>query len=157
MNRPWILRVGSALVAAAVALAAFELFGFEPSPFRLLLLVMLCVAFAWLIGDALVDPGPGWEVPLQSTQVFPPGADRRLGVYVGVLESHRTSGEPDANLRDRLVELTDRRLAQRLGMTRSHPTAREILGEELLAVLEGPPRRLTISKIDHLVRRIEEL
>jgi hypothetical protein len=151
------LRIGSALGLTIVLWVAFELLKFEPHPGRLALMTCVCVAFAWLIGDGLVEPGPSWKVPLQPQRIFPPGADRRVGVYAGILESHRTSAEPDANLRDRLADLTDRRLLQRLGLTRSHPTAREILGEDLLAVVEGPPRRLTTNEVDRLIRRIEEL
>jgi hypothetical protein len=152
----WVVR-GVVLVALVAGLyLAFELFDYEPRPLPLALLVTVCLAVGWLVVDVLGDLGPGWEVPAPSASSYD-GQDARLATYLRVLEGHVGSAGPDDHLRDRLAVLADRRLAQRHGLRRDEPAARELLGPDLLAVLDGPPRRLKVAEIDRHLRRIEEL
>jgi hypothetical protein len=83
--------------------------------------------------------------------------DIRLATYVRMLEDHRTGSTPDSALRDRLARLADARLLERLALSRSDPEGRERLGPEVLSVIEGPARRLTVAEVDRAVRRLEEL
>jgi hypothetical protein len=156
MRGRWATRV-VALVALVVGLyVALELLDYEPRPLRLALLVTVCLAAAWLVVDVIGDLGPNWYVQSPPSTSWA-GQDAHLATYLRVLEGHVTAETPHTNLRDRLAALADRRLAQRHGMGRDEPAARELLGPELLAVLEGPPRRLRVAEIERLVRRIEEL
>jgi hypothetical protein len=152
----WAVRVVALVVLVVGLHVALELLAYEPRPLHLALLVTVCLAVAWLVADVLGDLGPNWDV--QGTTAWSyEGQDARIATYLRVLEGHVTSGTPDGNLRDRLAVLADRRLAQHHGLRRGDQAARELLGPDLLDVLEGPPRRLRVAEIDRHVRRIEEL
>ena len=152
----WVVRVGVLVALVTGLYGAFEVFDYEPRPLPLALLVTVCLAVGWLVVDVLGDLGPGWDVEPPSASSYD-GQDPRLATYLRVLEGHVGSDSPDDHLRDRLAGLADRRLAQRHGLRRDEPGARELLGADLLAVLDGPPRRLKVPEIDRHLRRIEEL
>jgi hypothetical protein len=152
----WVSRLGW-LVAAVVGFnLALTVLDYEPRLVRVALLTTVCIAVTWVVADVLGDLGPGWRVRLD-TPLTEPGHDHRLSAYLRVVEGHLTSSTPDPGLRDRLARLVDRRLARRYGLRRHDPEAEERIGPELLAVLDGPPRRLSAAEIDRHVRRIEEL
>ena len=133
-RRRWWRRALGGLLLYAVLEIVFTVVDFAPDALRLALLVGVCVAAAGLVQDSLADAGPAWTVqPVQS--LVPPGSDARLAAYVRLIEAHLTSRDPDGGLRDRLVTLSDGRLADDLA---------------------GPPRRLTTTQIDDYLRRIED-
>ena len=156
MRRRWGIRIGSSCVLVAGVYAGLELFDYEPRLAPLVLLSVLCLAVGWLVVDVLVDLGPGWTVSIEPP-VSRSGDDQRLSTFVRVLENHLASAVPNANVRDELAQIADRRLMHRYGERIGDPAARDRLGPELLSVLEGPPRRLDVTDIDRIVRHIEEL
>jgi len=133
--RRWRGRVVAAVLLYAVLGGVLSATDYAPDPLRLALLVGLCVAALGLLRDSLGEPAPLWAAePVQP--VVPEGADARLAAYVRLVEDHLTSRTPDGALRDRLVTLSDQRLAEELA---------------------GPPRRLSPAQIDDYLRRIEDL
>ena len=133
--RRWRGRVVGALLLYAVLGGALSATDYAPDPLRLALLVGLCVAALGLLRDSLGDSAPLWAAePVHP--VVPEGSDARLAAYVRLVEDHLTSRTPDGALRDRLVSLSDQRLAEDLA---------------------GPPRRLSPAQIDDYLRRIEDL
>jgi len=156
MGSSWPVRVGTLVGFTAVLYVVLRVFYYEPHLVPLALLVTVCTAVGWLVVDVLGDLGPSWEVHASADSVGT-GHDARLSTYLRVLEGHLTSTTPDESLRDRLRQLADQRLAQRFGLDRIDPEGRARLGPELLVILEGPPRRLTVAELDRHVHRIEEL
>jgi len=129
---------------------------FAPDHLRLVLVVLLVVVGAATLRASLVDSEPEWRAQdLRPMTVA--DADRRLGAYVRLLESHLTAGTPDPALRDQLARLCDDRLRRRHGLERDDPAAAELLGAELVRDLAGAPRRLSPATIRHHVERIEDL
>ncbi len=156
MRHTWVTRLGWLLAAVVGFNLALVVLDYEPRLVRVALLTTVCIAVTWLVSDVLGDLGPGWRVRLDAP-LTEPGHDHRLAAYLRVVEGHLTSSTPDAGLRDRLARLVDHRLARRHGLRRHDPEAVERIGPDLLAVLDGPPRRLSAAEIDRHVRRIEEL
>ena len=151
----WWRLSGAALLTVGlyVGFAALE---FEPHALPLALLILVSVAAIGLVVDGLGLHGETWSVETVRWAA-PPGQDPRFSLYLRTLESHLTAQTPEPTLRDRFAELAERRLAQRHGVRRDDPRAAELLGPDLTAVLDGPPRRLSRAEIDRCVRRIEEL
>ena len=149
-------RVGGAALLAAGLHVLFVVLEFEPHALPLALLVAVSVAAVGLVVDGLGTGDQSWTVQM-ARPASPPGQDPRFSLYLRTLESHLTAEAPEPALRDRLGELAERRLAQRHGVRRDDPRAAGLLGPDLTAVLDGPPRRLTRAEIDRCVRRIEEL
>ena len=149
-------RVVWAVVAAVALYVVLSLLDFDPDPVRLTLLVLVCLAASALFMDAFGGDELGWDVEAV-TWAPQPGLDHGFASYLRVLEGHLTVDVPDTVLRDRLAGLARMRLDQRHGLTFTDPRADELLGPELIAVLTGPPRRLSRAEIDRCVRRIEEL
>jgi len=152
----WWRRLAGGVVAFGVLEVVLVLAEAEPDAVRLALLVATCVAVLGLVIDALSDGGVSWHVEVERPSVRERG-DPRLAAHLRLLEAHEAARSPDPALRDRLGTLADRVLAQRHGLNRADPRAMDLLGAELAGVLDGPPRRLTPSEIDHCLTRIEEL
>lgn len=148
------------LAAGVVAFAALELLlvlvDAGPEPLRLALLVATGVAVLGLLLDALSAPAPSWEVGVEEPASAAQG-DPRLGGYVRLLEAHLSARTGDTALRDRLHVLAVGVVSQRYDVPRDDPRMPELLGPELVSVLEGPARRLTPARIDALLTRIEDL
>lgn len=128
----------------------------DPDPVRLALLVAVGTAVFGVLVDALGTPEPTWEVEVERPSAGESG-DPRLVRNVALLEAHLSSRSPDHTLRDRLAVLTDQVLRQRHGVRRTDAAAQELLGPELTAVLDGPPRRLSRAEIDRCLTNLEEL
>jgi hypothetical protein len=156
MTTGWQARIISLLLLVAALYVGLTVFDYQPRLLPLALLVTVGVSVAWSAVDTLGELGPNWEVGRSSASLGP-GQDARLATYLRIIESHTTSSAPDADLRDRLALLMDQRLAQRHDLDRRDPQARELVGADLLALVEGPARRMTYDEIDRHVRRIEEL
>jgi hypothetical protein len=131
----WWWRGLGALLLYAVLEVTLTLVDYAPDALRLALLVGVGVAATSLVLDGMAASGPAVWSDHPVHPVVPPGADLRLAAYVRLVEDHLTAPTPGAALRDRLVTLSDGRLA----------------GE-----LSGPPRRLSRAEIDDYLRRIEE-
>ena len=154
--RRWWWRLGAAALLFAALEVSFVLADFGPDALRLGLVVAVVMATWALAMDTLVDSGPSWDVDaVHPTR--PPGQDARTARYVSLLESHVTARTPDGALADRLGALADLVLRQRHGIDRTDAGASALLGPDLSAVLDGPPRRLSRAEIERCVRRIEEL
>lgn len=155
MRRRWLVRVGGLALLVVALYTGFAVFDYQPRLLPLALLTTVCVAAGWLAVDVLGDLGPSWDVaPL--VHVVPPGEDARLGTNLRIVEGHVTSTTPDGALQRRLRQLVDLQLG-RHGLTVDDPRAAELIGAELLSVLEDPPRRLRVEEIERQVRRIEEM
>ncbi len=152
----WTVRVAGLGVLVAALYVGFAIFDYQPRLVPLALLATVCVATIWLAIDTLGDLGPSWDVP-PLVHVVPPGEDAWLGANLRIVESHVTSTTPDGALRQRLGRLADQRLSQRHGLSVDDPRAAELIGPELLSVLDDAPRRLRVEEIERLVRRIEEM
>jgi hypothetical protein len=154
-NRWWRRLVGGVVVFGALQVV-LVLADAGPDAGRLALLVATCVAVLGLVIDALSDGGVSWHVEVERPSSRERG-DPRLAAHLRLLEAHEAARTPDPVLRDRLGELAARVLAQRHGLDRDDPRAAELLGPEVLALLDGPPRRLAPAEIDRCLTRIEEL
>ena len=155
MTSNWTVRLGVLAVVVVGLYVLLSIFDYDPHPVRLALLTTVAMAAVWLTSDVLVDAGAAWNVysdqPVSEGQLDP-----RLATYLRTLEGHLTSSTADTALRDRLAVLADRRLAKR-GLRRGDAEARDLLGPDLSAILDGPPRRMAVSEINRHVTRIEEL
>ena len=156
MSRRWVVRAGVLAALVGCLYVGFARFDYAPRLLPLALLATVCVAVTWLVIDVLGDLGPGWDVA-PTTPSAVTGQDARLATYLRVVEGHATSNAPDGALRDRLARLADQQLMRRHGIRRDDPRALDHLGQELQAMLDGPPRRLGVAEMDRHVRRIEEL
>jgi hypothetical protein len=156
VRRRWWRRAAAGVIVFAGLEVGLGLAEVGPDPVRLALLVATGVAVLGLALDALSDPAPTWELPLERPSLRD-GGDPRLSLYVNLIEAHLAARADDAALRDRLRSLADQVLRQRHGVRREDPRAAELLGPELTAVLSGPVRRLSPADIDHCLTRIEEL
>jgi hypothetical protein len=149
----WLTVTGLAFGGTWVLMATFDV-GVRPG--RLLLLIAVVMAVLALANVSVVGDGPDWSVDsIQS--VTPPGQDTRLGMYTRVISGHLDARQLDPALRDRFADLADRLLRQRHGIGLHDPGATHLLGEEVAAILTGPPRRLSRAEIDRCVTTIEEL
>ena len=149
-------RLAGAVLLTVGLYVLFLVLEFEPHALPLALLVAVSVAAVGLVVDGLGTDDQSWAVEM-ARPATPVGQDPRFSLYLRTIESHLTTHPPEPVLRDRLGELATRRLEQRHGVRRDDPRAAELLGPDLAAGLDGPPRRLTRAEIDRCVRRIEEL
>jgi hypothetical protein len=150
------LRAALAAVAFAAAELVLVLLQDDPDPLRLALVVVLLVCAASLMVDSAPVESADWPVhPVPTTGLG--RADPRTAAFLRLLEGHLTAAEPDHALRDRLRVLADQVLRVRHDLTVDDPRAEVLLGQPLLDVLMGPPRRLKTAEIERCVRRIEEL
>ena len=147
--------VAAALLFAALYVA-FRVLDFEPHAAPLLLLVVVGVAAAGVVLDGLGGDGPSWQVSMVRPAT-PPGQDRGFSLYLRSIEHHLSADTPDPGLRDRLARLAEMRLEQRHGVTGPGPRRDALLGPDLVAVLDGPVRRLGKAELTRCVDRIEEL
>jgi hypothetical protein len=155
-GRRWGRRVVVGVVVYAVLEGAFTALDFDPRPLRLGLLVGLFLVVGGLVVDSFGDSGPPWSVE-SARPAVQAWSDVRLASQVRLIEGHLTSATPDGMLRDRLAMLCDERLLRVRGLRRSDPESVPLLGAALIGDLAGPPRRLTLARIDDHLRRIEEL
>lgn len=131
----WWWRGAGGVLLYAVLEVTLTVTGYAPDPVRLALVVGVGLATTGLVLDSLAAAGPATWTEHPEPSVVPPGADVRLAAYVRLLEDHFTAPTPGPALRDRLVALSDGRLAEELA---------------------GPPRRLGRAEIDDYLRRIEQ-
>ena len=154
-TRRWMGR----FVLGALAVVAIELGAryehVRPDHLRLSLVVAVVVAVVGLMLDAALMGSADWEVSSRTT-IQPPGQDSGLSLYVRMMESHLSSRVPDPVLQSRLRRLVDDRLRRR-GLRPQDPEARSLVGPDLAAALEGPPRKLSKAELAVFVHRIEEL
>lgn len=143
------------IVAGVAGWILLRLLGDGPRLLPLAGILLVVAGGLGAIYDSLVWHGPTWPAPSSP----PPGQgrDRHLAVYERILESNATSDIPDERLRDALRRLVDRRLEQRRGITRIDPEAVDLLGPDLLLLLDAPPRRVSRRELDTYLRRIEAL
>ena len=115
------------------------------------------LALGWRISRP--SASPAWHSPATDTGSAA-SRDGRLWALERVVTGHLTSREPSSALALQLRELADRRLALRHGVHWDTDRARtiELLGAEVVEVVETrPPRRMTLSQIDAVLRRIEDV
>ena len=154
-RRRWWHRAGFAALVVAL-IAGFTLVE-QASPLLLPTTLLVCavVAIAGMITDSGGADPPDWQVPAEFAGTLS-GQDSGLAGNVRLLENHLSARQADPLLRDRLIRLTDDRLAG-LGLRRGDPGVAQRLGPTLTGVLDGPPRALQPAEIEECIRRIEEL
>lgn len=155
-GRRWWWRAGLTLVVFAGLQIGGARFDFDPDPVRLLLVVALVAGLSGLLIDVIPDQTPPWEVDVIHMTVTR-GADQRTGFYVRLLESHLKARTPDESVRDRLAGLADQTLRLRHGERLATARGRELLGPDVVRVVDGPLRRLSAVEIERVITRIEEL
>lgn len=149
------VRVAAAVAVTVIAFVVYTIAGQGPRLVPIALLVAVAILALGAAYDAMVEHGATW--PELRPRVTTPGSDRALAAYVRLLESDATSASADTRLRDLLCRIADERLDRRRGLTRSDPGARELLGTDLLDLLDGPPRKVSRRQLDDHLRRIEAL
>lgn len=150
---------GRLLAAAGVVVAAWAvlaLLGYGPRALPVAVLGLVAVLALGAAYDAVVWHGPRWPQPGELSPVRS-GSDRHVAAYQRLLDSNATAKVPDERLQDLLGRLVDLRLEQRHGLTREDPEAAGLLGRDLLALLNGRPRRVPSRELDAHLRRIEAL
>ncbi len=157
----WRKRVALAVVVWLVACSGAFLWGLEPQPGLLALVVMAGFCVLWLYLDVSARTEPvRWDGRVEEP-VTGRGQDPRLSLLSRVVSGHLDSrGAINHQMYHRLAAVTDERLMARHGITREADPGRaaDLLGPDLTAYLDGPrDRRLTTTQIDHLLRRVERL
>ena len=152
----WVKRLLGGVLLTAVLYPFFILVKFGPHLGPLLVVVLAGVALAWLMYDAMGATPQGWAVP-RASYANPPGHDARTAAYLRLIEDQLTAREANPRLRDRLRTLADLRLRQQHDLELTDPRAEALLGPAVMAVLTGPPQRLSSRDIDQTLTRIEEL
>lgn len=152
----WLRWLGATGLLLGAVLGVLVLNGSRWHFWPLLLLVVFTTSVLALVNVGSISDGPDWTV--HSTQApSASGQDSRLGMYTRAISGHLDARVPDHTLRDRLAALADVRLRQRHATGLRDVSATELLGADAIAILTGPPRRLSREEIDRCVRRIEEL
>lgn len=158
---PWPKRVAAAVVVWFLVCAVALVLGMSPQPVLVAVLVAAGAAVVVLYADASAAAASNrWAVE-DVDPTRQPGEDARLAMLTRVVGSHLDSREAGDQLHDQLLQLLDRRLVARHGVSlRADPErALALLGPGLagFARQRPPYPRLTIEHIDVLVSRIEEL
>lgn len=155
-RRQWAIRVPFVLVITGVTWGIATLMDFRPDLLLVLLYVTVGTALFSVAYQTFRDSPVSWE-PQQSVSMRPLSQDVGTNSAMRMLESHLTAAEPNALVRDRLGRLAEARMRQRHGFGLADPKAHDLLGEQVLTVLQGPVRRLNKFDIARIVTRIEEL
>lgn len=152
-------RVAVAAVCWLALVAVAGLLRMGPRPGMLAVVVAAVATVLWLFLDVSVrSEAPRWRL-VTDEAVRPPGEDPRLALLRRVVGGHLDSRQVDDHLHRQLAAAADRRLMARHGVTwQADPErAAALLGPELADYLGDAHRRLTVSQIDRLLMRIEDL
>lgn len=152
----WWLRVVVLLASAAAVLWVGGRLEMDPDPVRVVLMTAAVVVLVGLLLDAAPPPAPGWRLEEAHVADFH-RRDPRTAANLRILEHHLAMNRADSALRDRLAELVEQVLLVRHGEHPETARAYQLMGPELTAVVNDPPRKLRREEIERCVRRIEEL
>lgn len=162
--RAWSARLGIAVgVWLAITTVAY-VFGSQPRPGLLALMVAAGAAVIWLYVDVTADSETARWLSPRDEPLRPPGEDPRLAQLTRVVAQHLDAREAGVALHRHLAAVADQTLVARHGIShRADPDrAAGLLGPELTEVMEvaagrAPARRLDLRRIDLIVTRIEDL
>ena len=159
--RRWLGRFAITFgVWLAVALGAW-LFGNQPQPGLLALIIFVGGALLWLFLDVSADAEVSRWPAMVEDPVRPPGEDARLERLHRIVVQHQTAHDVGDALHRTLAELADQRLVAHHGVSRlaDPDRAAALLGPELTSVVtQRPPYpRLSTDRVDVLLQRIEAL
>jgi hypothetical protein len=152
----WWLRLVVLVAAAAAVLLIGGRLEMDPDPVRVVLTTAAVVVLVGLLLDAAPPPAPGWRLEEAHVADFH-RRDPRTAANLRILEHHLAMNRADSALRDRLAELVEQVLLVRHGEHPETAGAYELMGPELTAVVNDPPRKLRREEIERCVLRIEEL
>jgi hypothetical protein len=155
-GRRWWWRLAGGLLAFSAIEVTMALIHGRTDELRLALVVALVVCAAGLLADASPVEPAVWS-DRSEAEAGLARLDPRTASYLRIIESHLSSREVDAALRNRLRELADQTLRARHDLTVDDPRAEELLGYELRRVLDEAPTKLHPDEIERCVTRIEEL
>lgn len=145
------LRAGLVVALWLTAWVVTSLRDLHPDPLRLLLVVAVVGAMAWLLVDAVVDQPPGWRQERPDPHDWL-GHDPRTGFYVQLIDDHLAEREREHVLKEQLLEL-----ATHVTLAR-HGTADDLQHRDpQLAAQINRRGRLDIAQIDAMVTRISQL
>lgn len=86
-----------------------------------------------------------------------PGRDARVLRDALAITREVSGREPVPDLHERLASLAQDRLRAAYGVDLGDHRSRELLGERAHTLLAGPPKRLRLADLTHIIDRIEEL
>ena len=157
----WGARVALTFAGWAALAFVLRVLGVDVHALVLAAYVGVGAALLWLFLDVSADAETSPWPRAREEPVRDPGEDPRQARLRRVVDQHLDGREVGDALHRRLGELADQRLVAGHGITRDADpeTAALLLGPELAEVVAaGPPYpRLTLSQIDRLLTRIEEL
>jgi len=152
----WWLRIVVLIASAAAVLWIGEKLEMDPDPVRVVLITAAVVVLVGLLLDAAPPPAPGWRLEEAHVTDFH-RRDPRTAANLRILEHHLAMSTADSALRDRLADLAEQVLLVRHGEHPETARAYQLMGSELTAVVNDPPRKLRREEIERCVQRIEEL
>jgi len=152
----WWLRLVVLVASAVAVLWGGERLEMDPDPVRVVLITAAVVVLVGLLLDAAPPPAPGWRLEQSHVADFH-HRDPRTAANLRILEHHLAMSKVDSALRDRLSDLTELVLLVRHGEQPETAQAYSLMGPELKAVVNDPPRKMRREEIEKCVRRIEEL
>lgn len=137
----WDVRLGPVIVLAVAGTLAFalllEVFGPAHLP----------------TGRRHVNP---WRLR-HAVPFAPPGRDTQVVRDAQAITRELMGSQPVPDLHTRLVGLAEDRLRAAYGLDLGDPRSRGLLGARAHTLLTGPPQRLRLEDLTHIVGRIEEL
>ena len=152
----WWLRLALLIASVVAVLWIAERLEMDPDPVRVVLITTAVVVLVGLLLDAVPPPTPGWRLEEAHVSDFH-RRDPRTAANLRILEHHLGMSTADSALRDRLADLSEQVLLVRHGEHPETARAYTLMGPELTAVVNGPPRKMRRGEIENCVRRIEEL
>jgi hypothetical protein len=160
-RRTWTARISAAFAIWLVIVVVGYVFGNNPRPGLVALLVAAGAATVWLFLDVSDGYEPAsWEM-VDSERLRPLGEDPRLGLLERVVAQHLDSREVTEQLHRHLMQIADHRLVAHHGVSRlaDPDRAAELMGPMLtdFASRTAPYPRIKPAQIDLLIDRIEAL
>lgn len=162
--RSWAFTAVGAVLIAIAGAGTLAASGWDV---RLSPVVALAAAGALATGLVLEVLGPAhlptgrrhadpWRLR-HAVPYAPPGRDTRVLRDASAITRELTARLPVPELHHRLAELAGDRLRTAYGVSLGDRRAPELLGDRAHALLTGPPQRLGLADLTHLLERIEDL
>lgn len=159
-TRKWTSRIALAFTLWLVVCVVAFLFGNEPRPGLIALVIGTAAGTLWLYLDTSASIAPARWALVSDEPIRPRGEDTRLDLFHRVVSQHLDARDATDQLHRYLVQITDRRLVTRHGVSwvADRDRAATLLDPELADFLAARrTQRLSPAQIDRLLSRIEAL